>query len=86
MSEKPFGGQIKYCVKRPISDEEKRLLKEEYGEDDGLGYVVTGRIQRFGWSIGHTSYVVARNGAEIETRNTRYVLVGGDPEGESENE
>lgn len=50
----------------------------------GLGYRVCGRFldhPRFGGETGMTSYVVAREGEEIETRNSRYTVVYVEPAG-----
>lgn len=42
----------------------------------GLGYQIEGRFERFWWQSCTSSYVVARNGNEIETANSRYTLHG----------
>jgi hypothetical protein len=45
----------------------------------GLGYIICGHlVDRPGYrgGEGHTSWVVAREGDEVETRNSRYTLVG----------
>jgi hypothetical protein len=44
----------------------------------GLGYRVCGRFldhERFAGREGMTSYLVAREGREVETANSRYTLV-----------
>ena len=51
----------------------------ECGVDQGLGYYIVGIFMghpSFTGEYGHTSYVVAHEGDEIETRNSRYTLVG----------
>lgn len=45
----------------------------------GLGYYITGRFvdhPQFAGEWGHTSWVEKHDGQEIETRNSRYTLVG----------
>ncbi len=47
--------------------------------ENGLGYYIVGIFighPSFTGEYGHTSYVVAHEGDEIETRNSRYTLVG----------
>ncbi len=47
--------------------------------DVGLGYYVVGLFvghPQFSEKYGHTSYVVAHDGDQIETLNSRYTLVG----------
>ena len=46
--------------------------------ENGLGYFVGTFMGHpvFTGEHGHTSYVVAHEGDEIETRNSRYTLVG----------
>jgi len=51
--------------------------KQEYSEDLGLGYVIRGISldhPDFGPGAMRTSWVVAHEGNEIETRNSRYTL------------
>lgn len=45
----------------------------------GLGYYIVGLFvnhPQFEGSVGHTSYIIAHEGDEIETRNSRYTLIG----------
>lgn len=54
--------------------------KYEVG-DHGLGYMIQGTFVDhpwFGGEHGHTSYVITHDEAtgEIETRNSRYTLIG----------
>lgn len=45
------------------------------GEDLGLGYIIRGRVLHLSsWSGGNTSWVMFRDGNEIETRNSKYTL------------
>jgi hypothetical protein len=65
---KPHMGRIERWYKLPCTN-------------SGLGYIICGHlIDRDGYrgNEGHTSYVVSRCQAcgEIETRNSRYTLVG----------
>lgn len=46
---------------------------------DGLGYVIVGAFNHteFGYTFTHTSHVVAHgDDGEVETRNSRYTLMG----------
>ena len=74
---KPFKGKIYHWKKVPIERKEDWELL--YGETLGLGYVIQGFLTetpRLG-SRWRTSWVVKhfKNGS-IETRNSRYKLVG----------
>lgn len=45
----------------------------------GLGYIIVGLFvdhERFAGRRGFTSYIVAHEGNEVETRNSRYTLEG----------
>lgn len=69
MTEKPHKGSIKDWSKLRCTDK-------------GLGYIILGEFvdhpEFAGAKDGHTSYVVAHDEAtgEIETRNSRYTLIG----------
>jgi hypothetical protein len=68
-ADKTHKGSIKDWVKLPIRD------------CPGLGYIICGTFvdhEDFGGRYGHTSYVVEHDETtgEIETRNSRYTLVG----------
>lgn len=61
----------------------KNWFKEYWGcEGYGLGYMIRGEFvdhpEYAGCPNGHTSYVVAHDEAtgEVETKNSRYTLVG----------
>lgn len=79
MSEKPYKGEISSWVKIPFDVEATKKL---YGEDPGLGFIIAGTFEnhpKFGRSPGGTtSWIVHHNEetGEIETRNSRYKLVG----------
>ncbi len=66
MSNKPHKGGIKNWFKSEC--------------DSGLGYLIRGQFTDHpefkGMPDGHTSYVVKRDGNEIETKNSRYTLIG----------
>lgn len=67
MEEKPHCGRIEHWHREEC--------------DAGLGYLIIGTFvdhPEFGGDRGHTSYVVSHNmdSGEIETRNSRYTLVG----------
>lgn len=68
MTEKPHKGSIKNWFK--------------YDSDKGLGYLIRGEFVDHpafaGLPDGHTSYVISHDEktGEIETRNSRYTLVG----------
>lgn len=71
--EKPHNGDITNWY--------KYYLGSLYDYPTGLGYIIVGHYihhNRFYGSNGHTSYVVSHNEqtGEIETRNSRYRLVG----------
>ena len=51
-------------------------LEERCG-DYGLGYIITGLSEghpQFDGRLIHTSYIIKRDGNEIETLNSRYTL------------
>lgn len=63
---KPYKGRIEHWGKRPCPGY-------------GIGYYIVGRFvdhPQFAGETGHTSWVEKHNGNEIETRNSRYTLVG----------
>lgn len=72
-SMKPYRGMIEdWFIHEFDKDEAKKLYPDE---DLGLGYMICGRLMQLSpWPGGHTSWVVKRNGNEIETRNSRYTL------------
>ena len=60
-----------------IENWSKHFVNENYG----LGYIILGRFldhEDFAFQRGHTSWVVAhdKETGEVETRNSRYTLVG----------
>jgi len=75
---KPHKGNIHLWKKLPLTEDQIARCHEIYKESPGLGYLITG------WPDGHprfsnwirTSWVVKHEGNEIETRNSRYTLVG----------
>jgi hypothetical protein len=73
---KPHKGKLYSWKKVPIERREDWELL--YGESLGLGYVITGfttKTPKLG-SMWRTSWVVSHRDNEIETRNSRYTLVG----------
>lgn len=67
MGMKPHKGKIKGWSKLKVAGAE------------GLGYLIVGQFvdhPEFAHMSGHTSWVVKHEGAEIETRNSRYTLEG----------
>jgi hypothetical protein len=73
---KPFKGKIYHWHKHYI---DKDLVLNVYNEDGGLGYLILGYTTKHphmdSWK--RTSWVVKHNkNGDIETRNSRYHLVG----------
>jgi hypothetical protein len=77
MKEKPFKGKLYYWKKVQIDHREE--AEKYYGESIGLGYFISafkdtppriGNWWRTSWVVKHN-----KNG-DIETRNSRYHLVG----------
>lgn len=72
---KPHKGTINNWKKVPIDTDKVRKF---YNEDPGLGYIIAGTVDNhpdFGRSNYFTSsWVVKREGNDIETRNSRYKL------------
>lgn len=65
------------CPDKPHKGTIDHWHKEEWPTIGGLGYVIVGRSAghpQFDGRVIHTSYVVAKAGDEIETRNSRYTL------------
>ena len=75
MTDKPHKGIINDWWEVPF---DKDIVRSHYDEDPGLGYFIRGRVYGHvlygSTSSFHTSWVVSRNGSEIETRNSRYTL------------
>lgn len=81
MTDKPHKGEIHDWWREGFDTDAAR---EQYEEDIGLGFVIRGVVlnhPNFGNTSGgffHTSWVVKYDEVtkEIETRNSRYTLVG----------
>lgn len=79
MSEKPFKGNIHNWRRIEMPDAQFAAMVDA-GESPGLGYVVAGEPDGHpdfhGWM--RPSYIVKHNEetGEIETRNSRYKLIG----------
>jgi len=81
--QKPHKGQIKDWFKLAFNRE---ITEKHYGESAGLGFAIIGTFidhPQFGYSPGgRTSWIVAmsepddQGNTEVETRNSRYTLVG----------
>lgn len=68
-------------IEKPHKGRIENWYKAETHPDYGLGYYIRGRFvdhPQFAGETGHTSYIVAhdKDTGEIETRNSRYTLVG----------
>lgn len=78
-----LGNDVTHLIDPPVKPHYGRIETwyKSYCGPKGLGYFIIGRFldhPRFALLNGHTSYVVKHDEytGEIETRNSRYTLVG----------